>query len=149
MTYLSILFSLSNPPEMGLASRYGYPGDQYENFKQPYACHGSLTKKWGKERYEEALKTGVAHRTLPCGTKVLICKTKKASLSTHDKSVIWPCTSAIVVDRGPYGTLNQQGLWHRRSKLQPGERWRGIVDLLPPVAAKLGVRGLEKVVIWY
>lgn len=146
MTYLSLIFSLATPPEMGLASRYGYPGDPYENFTQPYACSGSLMKKWGKERYKEAVKTGVAHRTLPCGSKILICK-------IPTKTYIVPrgttCTHAIVVDRGPYGALDQKGIWHRRSRLQPGERWRGIVDLLPPVAAKLGVWGLEKVVIWY
>lgn len=142
MTYLSLLFSLSHPPEMGLASRYGYPGDAYENFKQPYACYGSLTKKWGKARYEEAVKTGVAHRTLPCGSKIIICRPK-------NKTQGLTCTSAIVVDRGPYGALDQQGQWHRRSRLQPGERWRGIVDLLPPVANKLGVIGLSKVYIWY
>ena len=149
MTYLPFLFSLSHPPEIGLASRYGYPGDRYENFKQPYACYGSLTKKWGKERYKEALKTGVAHRTLPCGTKILICKQKKAKLLPSDKYISGPCTPAIVVDRGPYGALDRRGRWHRRKRLYPGERWRGIIDLLPPVAQKLGVWGLEKVVIRY
>ncbi len=144
--FFTLCLPITYPPvkynkiSTGLAARYGYKGDPYETWNQPYACQNRLVKRWGYKRYQEAVTIGVAHRTLPCGTKILICR-----IPTYPPT----CTSAIVVDRGPYGALDKQGVWHRRSKLQPGERWRGIVDLLPPVAAKLGVWGLDKVVIWY
>lgn len=126
--------------QSGLASRYGYPGDKYENFKQPYACYSSLTKKWGLSRYQEMVKMGVAHRDFPCGKQIIICKIKNNKKS---------CTNAVVVDRGPYGALDRNGRWHRRSRLFKGERWRGIIDVLPPIASKLGIKGLEKVIIKY
>ena len=136
-----LLLSLIGNTQTGLASRYRDPGDRYENFSQPMACEKKLRKILGLKAWRYVLELGVAHRTLPCGKRIVICRPHPTSPPT--------CTNAFVIDRGPYGALNQQGIWHRRSKLQPGERWRGIVDLLPPVAAKLGVWGLEKVVIWY
>ena len=124
-------------PETGLASRYGYPGDPYEPIGQPYACEATLKHRWGLKQWKQVVKQGIAHRSLPCGTQLLICRTASPQ-----------CTHAIVVDRGPYGALDLHGRWHARKHLHEGERYRGIVDLLSPVAKKLGIRGIEKVVLW-
>jgi hypothetical protein len=124
-------------PETGLASRYGYPGDPYEPIGQPYACEAILKHRWGLKQWQQVVKQGIAHRSLPCGTPLLICRTASSQ-----------CTRAIVVDRGPYGALDRHGHWHARKRLPAGERYRGIVDLLSPVAKKLGIRGIEKVALW-
>ncbi len=134
MLTLSLFWSLVQTPEIGLASRYGYPGDPYEPVGQAPACKARLTAQWGRAGWRDAFAKGVAHRTHPCGTKLLICR-----LHTSQ------CTEAVVVDRGPYGAIDARGRWHMRRKLRNGERWRGIVDLLPKVAKKLGIRGLEEV----
>lgn len=160
MSCFTLFFSLCLPityppvkfdkPSIGLAARYGYKGDRFETWNQPFACSAILKKRWGYKRYQAGVKIGVSHRTLPCGTKILICRLPtKSPIPNYNVPRGTTCTPAVVVDRGPYGALDPQGHWHRRSRLRPGERWRGIVDLLPPVAAKLGVRGLEQVVIWY
>jgi hypothetical protein len=62
------------PFPRGLASSYG-PGLWGETM----ACGGRLTPA----------TRGVAHRTLPCGTRLQICRQGR-------------CTHARVVDRGPY-----------------------------------------------
>lgn len=136
-----LLLSLIGNTQTGLASRYRDPGDRYENFAQPMACEKKLRKNLGGKAWRYVLERGVAHRTLPCGKRIVICRPHPTSPPT--------CTDAFVIDRGPYGALDRHGNWHRRDRLLPGERWRGVVDLLPPVANKLRIWGLGKVVIWY
>lgn len=122
--------------ETGKASRYGYVGDPYDSVGK-FACEASLTKKFGRAKWTKMKEMGVAHRTLPCGTPIVICKDKVT------------CINAWVVDRGPFGALDQKGHWYARAKLKPGERYRGIVDLLPMPSQKLNVYGIEPVTLFY
>jgi hypothetical protein len=69
----------------------------------------------------------IAHRSLPCNTKVVICN-KRTDI----------CTSARVVDRGPYGlTSTRAGLRHT-----------SIVDMTMGVAKKIHHNGFEEVVLF-
>ncbi len=81
---------------------------------------------------------GVAHRTLACGTRLVVCN-PRTNL----------CTTATVVDRGPYGALDRKGEWHVRTKpLRAGEHYRGELDLLPGVYSAIALTGIEKVTYW-
>ena len=84
---------------------------------------------------------GIAHRTLPCGTRVRV-----TNLRTKLSTV------AVVIDRGPYGACLDLG-WHRgpcsewaikRHRSDPGS-WRGLADLTPPVAAELNHKSFDAV----
>ena len=66
-----------------------------------------------------------AHRYLPCGTEITVVNVSTQRVAT--------CT---VADRGPYG-LSTRG------------RWRGIVDLTPGAASRLGVTGRDAVRMVY
>ncbi len=79
----------------------------------------------------------IAHRTLPCGTRVLV------TLARTGKSIV-----ATVGDRGPYGAVcGEKKRWClKRSELDPGV-WRGQADLTPAVAAAIGHRGFETVLL--
>lgn len=65
---------------------------------------------------------GIAHRTLPCKSKVLIVNLQNGR-----------STWAKVVDRGPYGR-NRHG-------------FRGVVDLLPSVDRAIKARGNARVAV--
>lgn len=127
--------------QQGLASLYDFPGDKFSG-QHVYACERRLRLKVGKEKWLLMLEHGVAHRNLPCGSKVEVCT---ESSMKKNKPV---CTIAYVIDRGPYGALNQKNEWFVRGKLQPGERWRGIMDLRPSVAQRLLFNGLERVYVF-
>ncbi len=134
MHLIALLLGFSQTPvDAGLAARYGYPGDRYAG-KPQYACQSVLAKQVGDESWQNMLRHGVAHRSLPCGTPLIIC-TKKENL----------CTKAWVVDRGPFGAVDAKGRWHARKHLKRGERWRGILDLLPGPAKALELTGLKYV----
>lgn len=91
-------------------------------------------------------KYGIAHRSLPCGTKVKL---------THERT--GKTVTATVVDRGPYGAGDRGYDWYiKRYKYEPPplelcdelgddacnpRPWRGCVDMLPAVGRALGVRG--------
>lgn len=151
----AILFP--HPPTLaGLASRYGYPGDPGDVPAGHRACRAALVARWGAARWASALAAGVASRDLPCGTRLLLASggpvgqgVRLAGRGTGRgtdggaRVVI-----AYVVDRGPYGQLLPGGRYVASTRLQPGARWRGVLDLLPGVAARLGLRGLQPVVAW-
>ena len=132
----SMMFSV--PSEAGLAARYGYPGDRYAGPNE-YACQDRVIRKEGKAAWQHMLKHGVAHRTLPCGTKLLVCR-------QDDQR----CTYVFVVDRGPWGAVDKRGRWHRRTirSIQAGETWRGVLDILPVAAKELGIRGVHPISAW-
>lgn len=77
-----------------------------------------------------------AHRTLPCGTRLLIINLK-TNLSTM-------CT---VLDRGPYGAVYNK-VWvtkiHRRD---PG-KWRGIIDMGPAVSKAIQLGGMGRIEVY-
>ncbi len=123
--------------QVGNASQYGFVGDRYDNVGT-FACKDRLQTKYGSREWEKMRDSGVAHRTLPCGTRVGVCLARTGR-----------CTVAYVVDRGPWGTLNRKGVWHMRTKrLPPGERYRGHLDLLPNVYTAIGLAGIETVYYW-
>lgn len=97
-----------------------FAGDPYDNGRR--AC---------KISDEVAEAQGIAHRTAPCGSKVLLCyKTR--------------CAIGVVSDRGPWGAQTAHG-WQMRKKLGPGERWVGEFDLWQGISKTLGITGKDEV----
>jgi len=132
MAALRVLLTtlLSSAPvatESGLAAVYGYPGDRLAG--GPLACTGRML------RAEDRV---CAHRTLPCGTPLLIQSLRSKRIATCQ-----------VLDRGPYGARLPGGRFI--IKKRPGGRgtWRGVVDMAPAVASMLGVNALEPVRLIY
>lgn len=128
MTALQLLWAtlLTTPSvgsQTGLAAVYGQPGDRLAG--GPLACTGQPL------RQDELV---CAHRTLPCGTQLLVQSRRSGRMAT-----------CRVLDRGPYGALLSSGRFV--IKLRPEERgtWRGIVDMSPAVAHMLGVHSSEPV----
>lgn len=66
----------------------------------------------------------IAHRELPCFTKVVICNPRTNK-----------CTNAIVKDRGPFGVTKG--------------KYTSIVDMTPEIARIIKHNGKEKVIIVY
>ena len=121
---------LSSAPvgtESGVAAVYGYPGDRLAG--GPLACTGKLL------RAEDRV---CAHRTLPCGTPLLIQSMRSRRLATCQ-----------VLDRGPYGARLPGGRFVIKTRPSARGMWRGVVDLSPAVARMLGVRTSEPVRIIY
>jgi len=135
MQPLVLLVSLLLPDVIGLAAVYGYPGDALDK-EGPPACEATLVAERGRAGFQKMLEAGVAHRQLPCGTKLRL-----VSLTGS--------TSAFVVDRGPFGIRTATGRWRAGRTLRQGEQWRGVLDLRPPVARNLGfMTGLHPVAAW-
>jgi hypothetical protein len=123
--------------QAGNASRYGYAGDAFDRVGS-FACQNRLQTRYGVKEWRRMRDHGVAHRTLPCGTAIGVCNVRTSR-----------CTSAFVVDRGPWGALDRKGQWHARiPPLRPGEHYRGELDLLPAVYSAIALTGIEKVVYW-
>ncbi len=136
---MMLLFAIAMTAELkaGNASRYGYVGDKFDRVGS-FACRKSLQARYGERQWGRMRDHGVAHRTLPCGTPIGICNLRTSR-----------CTSAFVVDRGPWGALDRKGQWHARiPPLHPGEHYRGELDLLPPIYSAIALTGIEKVVYW-
>jgi len=138
------------PEQIGVASRFGSPGDKHIGGRM--IC---------THTYVSSTKHQCAHRKYKCGTKLIIenVRTKKRS---------W-CT---VTDRGPYGarvlTANRtvalkpggNRAWYvkKRKHHKPPSRlcphggctgeWRGVIDLSPTVSYELEHNGFEDVRIW-
>lgn len=80
-------------------------------------------------------EVGIAHRDLPCGTKVFLYNPRT------NRSVV-----ARVVDHGPYGAI-VHGHWGiKKHAWDPGE-WRGCVDLTKRTGRLLGHNGFEPVLL--
>lgn len=123
---LSALFTAS----VGMASQYDWPRDPHSG--RSLSCHRSLRPA----AFRQAAAEGCAHRWLPCGTRLLVqdLRTGRAAACT-------------VVDRGPYGAMHR-GRWVlKRTAREPG-RWRGILDVLTPVARRLRLQGLDPIMMW-
>lgn len=81
---------------------------------------------------------GVAHRTLPCGSRLFV-------MNPRTRKLIY----AIVIDRGPYGATLPNGTWTlKRYRRDPG-KYRGCIDLTPGAARALGHNGFEPVDYWF
>lgn len=123
------------------ATVFGTPNDKWDG--DVAACSGRPLTEY---------KMGIAHRSLPCGTKV------RVSNPRNGKSVV-----AYVVDRGPYGAGTWGHDWYvKRKENEPppaalcqeiGDKkckprpWRGCVDMLPAVGTAVGIRGRGKVIL--
>ena len=117
--------------ETGNASVFAFRGDKWQGGRSP--CLG---------RQVRPTDHVVAHRTLPCGTRVRV-----TNLRTGLKTI------ATVANRGPYGACldddyrggfrcNKWALKRRRS--DPG-RWRGVLDITPAVATAIEHDGWDRV----
>lgn len=105
------------------SSVFGFPGDRMS---------GGNARCIGRRIREGEL--GVAHRTLPCGSRVALYHPGTGRV------VVAP-----VVDRGPYGATLEDGTWAlKRTREEPG-RWRGALDLSRATADALGHNGFEKI----
>ncbi len=132
MAALRVLLAtlLSSAPvaiESGLAAVYGYPGDHLTG--GPLACTGKVLRPTDRV---------CAHRTLPCGTTLVIQSLRSRRIATCQ-----------VLDRGPYGARLPSGRFVIKTHSQERGTWRGVVDLSPAVARMLGVHTSEPVRLFY
>lgn len=108
---LTLLAQVLSPPQLGHAGIFGDPGDRWDN---------------GQRACRQRSGYGVAHRSLPCGTRLMVCAPR--------------CVVATVVDSGPWGAADGKRYRVVR-RLPAGWRWRGELDLLPETARAIGTRG--------
>ena len=137
--WLMLLISLMSPaPEVCSSSEFGYEGDYLA---------GGRARHLGRP-VDPTHDIGIAHRTLPLGSVVLLNVPKMGT---------W--VFAVVIDRGPYGRIDETGSWYngaeewrecgRRSSCYPeGTRWRGCADLTPKTARLLSHDGWERIRIF-
>ncbi len=110
-------------------SQFAQPGDKWAG--------GASVCLWREVRPTDHI---IAHRTLPCGTKVLV-RNMRTNLATI----------ATVGDHGPYGACLDEG-WVKGTRCQswvvkkhatdPGT-WRGSFDLTPSVGKAIGQTGIQ------
>jgi rare lipoprotein A (peptidoglycan hydrolase) len=124
---LTILGATSMVHDRGLATRFGDPGDPLDG-NHLRCTHQPM----------QPGQLACAHRTLPCGTVLMIenPRTKRMALCE-------------VLDRGPFGAILPSGDWGIKRHRDEAGDWRGIVDLSPAVAEALDFNGREKVRIYY
>jgi len=89
---------------------------------------------------------GIAHRRFPLGSKVELL-----NLRTNRSTVV------RVIDRGPFGMVDDQGVWRngverfrkalRAGKPIPRDGWRACVDMTPATAKRIGADGFEPVLV--
>ncbi len=113
--------------ERGLATRFGDPGD---------VLAGNHLYCTGKK--VEASQFACAHRTLPCGTVLMIENPRTGRFALCE-----------VLDRGPFGAKLESGEWAFKIRQSDPGRWRGVVDLAPAVADALDHNGRERVRLYY
>ena len=78
---------------------------------------------------------GIAHRTLPCGTRVYLFNPANKTGSF-----------AKVIDRGPYGAIFLNKWFVKKNSKSPGI-WRGCVDMTSALAKKISHDGESKVLL--
>lgn len=113
--------------ESGRAAVYGHVGDRHAG--GPLACTGQ------RLRPRDLV---CAHRTLPCGTAVIVRSERTQRVAT-----------CLVLDRGPYGAQLPGGKFVIKTRAEQRGTWRGVVDLSPGVAEMLGVHDTEPVMLIY
>jgi len=113
--------------ERGVATRFGDPGDPLAG--DHLYCTG---QKIGPTTL------GCAHRTLPCGTVIMLENPRTGRFAVCE-----------VLDRGPFGAKLDSGEWAFKIKKSDPGKWRGIIDLTPAVAEALDHNGRERVRLFY
>lgn len=127
LVLLAFLGNVSLAHDYGMATLFGYAGDSWAG-RELRCTHEKLPTN----------QMVCAHRTLPCGTVVLVENVRTRRFA--------PCR---VLDRGPFGaTLPGGQVVLKTDRRQPGI-WRGLIDLSPSVASALGFNGRERVHIFY
>lgn len=118
--------------ERGRATIFARVGDRHAGGKS--ACLGRRVRPTDHV---------IAHRTLPCGAVVTITNTRTGL-----------ATVATVGDHGPYGACLDAGwrrgpcsAWAIKRRRADAGVWRGIADLSPSVAAAIGHRSFDVVVV--
>lgn len=123
---LLLAMTFGGEPEKCVASNFGGAADKHRGGKTP------CLRPMRRVRIDDH---GIAHRTLKCGTRVLVVNPR-----TGDYSV------TRVIDHGPYGAVHE-GRWLVKKKRRDPGRWRGCADLTRPVALELGHNGFEPVIV--
>ena len=113
--------------DRGVATRFGDPGDQLA---------GDHLYCTGKKM--EPGQLACAHRTLPCGTVVMLENPRTGRFGVCQ-----------VLDRGPFGAKLDTGEWAFKIHQNDPGRWRGVIDLSPAVSRALDHNGRERVRLYY
>jgi hypothetical protein len=108
--------------DQGIATRFGDPGDRWTG-KHLYCTHKHLAPG----------QLVCAHRTLPCGTVVLLENIRNSRFALCE-----------VLDRGPFAAHAEGKFVLKTHRRAPGE-WRSLIDLAPTVANALALNGREQV----
>jgi hypothetical protein len=113
--------------ETGIATRFGDPMD--------FLSGSHLKCTQGKMQDGQMV---CAHRTLPCGTVVMLENVRTGRFAVCQ-----------VLDRGPYGANLPNGHIGLKTRAREPGTWRGVVDLSPAVASALNLNGRERVRMFY
>lgn len=130
VSHILLLALLGSPQivsEEGKAAVYGQAGDRMAG--GPLACSG-------KRLSQNDLVC--AHRTLPCGTPMLVWSLRTQRIAT-----------CRVLDRGPFGARLSTGKFVIKKRATQKGTWRAVVDMAPAVAGMLGVEDTEPVRLVY
>ncbi len=127
MLVLALLGAQPMAAQRGLATRFGDPGDQLA---------GGQLYCTGKKM--EPGQIACAHRTLPCGTVLMLENPRTGKFALCE-----------VLDRGPFGALLDTGEWAFKIRRDDPGEWRGIVDLSPAVSDALSHNGRERIRVYY
>ncbi len=129
MIWFLFFFELCN------ATQFGHAGDKLAGGVAPYLG-----------RHVRPTDNGIAHRTLPMGSRVLLINPRNGRT-----------TRTRVIDRGPFGRVSRTGKWYngaplyrrlrRARKPIPRKGWRGCVDMTPRVRRALRHNGFEPVIV--
>lgn len=153
MSLFLFFWALIQDPNVAFEDAYGKPKTCISTI------FGQKNDKWagGNALYlgrpiDPEKDVGIAHRTLPMGSKVVLLNPK------NNKWVV-----ATVMDAGPYGAMlrkgekpapgqickkKKTGTWCvKKNKSQPG-KWRGCVDTTPLAAKMLGHNGYQNIRYW-
>lgn len=120
--------TMRQPPlrETGLASWYG-----------DGALHGSITANGEPFNPHDVT---CAHRSLPFNAVVLL-------VNTANQKQAW----CRINDRGPYGRIDQEGIWGIEVSSDESVGYRGVLDMSIAIADQLDTReqGLQQIEIRY
>lgn len=123
----SMMGLVSFQADRGLATRFGDPDDRLAGEHLSCMHRRVLPDDWV-----------CAHRTLPCGTIVLLHNPRTNQIAACE-----------VLDRGPFGAILPNGKWGVKIRHHEPGQWRGIIDLAPAVAQALGHNGRENISLLY